>query len=190
MVLHLRCRSGNPRNNRHVNTAPPLYQRVTMRIGSLISLLAGAVVAIVSMAVAACAPVMFTVLLEPKLRLGRNWAPSGDDVMLAVIVTLPVKPPLGVTVIVEVFPLVAPGTTETGVPFTVKVAAGQLMGAASNFQRSLRFPNVLSVSQPDPPKSQKLPLLSIQLLVHSRPPGRLVAAGVPNTPYTPGLPWL
>jgi hypothetical protein len=40
--------------------------------------------------------------------------------MAAVNATLPVKPPLGVTVIVEVFPVVAPGATVTGVPARAK----------------------------------------------------------------------
>jgi hypothetical protein len=34
--------------------------------------------------------------------------------------TLPVKPPVGVTVMVEVFPVVAPAVTVTGVPVIVK----------------------------------------------------------------------
>jgi hypothetical protein len=40
-------------------------------------------------------------------------------VISAVSTTLPVKPPLGVTVIVDVLPLVAPGATVTAVPLTV-----------------------------------------------------------------------
>jgi len=36
-------------------------------------------------------------------------------------VTLPVKPPLGVTVIVEALPVVAPGARLTAVPVMVKV---------------------------------------------------------------------
>jgi hypothetical protein len=41
--------------------------------------------------------------------------------MAAVIATLPVKPPLGVTVIVEVLPVVAPGATVTAAPPIVKL---------------------------------------------------------------------
>jgi hypothetical protein len=40
--------------------------------------------------------------------------------MAAVSVTLPVKLPAGVTVIVDVFPVVAPGATETAEPVMVK----------------------------------------------------------------------
>jgi hypothetical protein len=36
---------------------------------------------------------------------------------------LPVKPPTGVTVILEMFPAVAPGASETAVPLIVKLEA-------------------------------------------------------------------
>jgi hypothetical protein len=58
---------------------------------------------------------MFTGLVEPKLKVGGYWAPDGLEVMAAVSATLPMKPPAGVTVIVEVFPVVAPGATVTAV---------------------------------------------------------------------------
>jgi hypothetical protein len=45
---------------------------------------------------------MLTGLVEPKLNAGRSVAPAGLDVTDAVSVTLPVKPPLGVILIVEV----------------------------------------------------------------------------------------
>ena len=57
-----------------------------------------------------------------------------------------------------------------------------------NIQRSLRTPSILTTvpTLPAwPPKSQKLPLLSVQLTVSSRPPGMFPAAGTPNVPYTP-----
>jgi len=94
-------------------------------------------VEMVSVAVPAPVPI-FTGLVEPKLNVGRSWAPDGLDVIAAVSVTLPVKPPLGVTVIVEVLPVVAPGLTDTVVPATVKVGgaatvtvtAGDVEGAS------------------------------------------------------------
>jgi hypothetical protein len=64
---------------------------------------------------------MLTGLVEPKLKVGGYCALVGLDVITAVSATLPVKPPLGVTVIVNVFPVVAPGVTVTDVPPTVKV---------------------------------------------------------------------
>ena len=53
------------------------------------------------------------------VRLAR--APAGLVVTRAVSATLPVKPPAGVNVMVEVLPVVAPGATETAVPVRVKV---------------------------------------------------------------------
>jgi hypothetical protein len=45
-------------------------------------------------------------------------------VMAQLRVTVPVKPFAGVTVIVEVLPVVAPGATETAEPVTMKVGGG------------------------------------------------------------------
>jgi hypothetical protein len=61
---------------------------------------------------------MFSGLVEPKLSVGASVAPVGLCVMAAVNVTLPVNPPAGVTVIVEAFPVVTPGASETFVPPT------------------------------------------------------------------------
>jgi hypothetical protein len=83
--------------------------------------LVAAVVEIVRIAVPAPAPVIATGLFEPKLRVGGYWAPEGLEA------TLPVKPPLGVTEMVEVLPVVAPGATVTAVPLTVKLGDGRLM---------------------------------------------------------------
>jgi hypothetical protein len=78
-----------------------------------------AVLVMVSVAVPAAVLLMLAGVVEPKLKVGRSNAPAGPLVISAVNSTLPVKPPLGVTVIVEVLPLVAPGTTVTAVPLTV-----------------------------------------------------------------------
>ena len=83
--------------------------------------LVAAVVKMVSIAVPAVVPVMPTGVVEPKLKVGGYCAPAGLEVTAAVNATLPVKPPAGVTVIVDVFPVVAPGETETAVPLTVKL---------------------------------------------------------------------
>ena len=70
----------------------------------------GAVVVMVSVAVPAVVPVMETGLVEPKLRVGRSCAPDGLVVTVAVRATLPVKPLLGVTVMVDVLPVAAPAS--------------------------------------------------------------------------------
>ena len=56
-----------------------------------------------------------------KLEEGAFCAPDMVVPMMAVKVTLPVKPGLGCTVIVEVLPVVAPAVTVTAVPEMVKV---------------------------------------------------------------------
>jgi len=63
---------------------------------------------------------MGTGLVDPKLRVGRSSAPLGLEVTVAASCTLPVNPPAGVTVTVEVLPVVAPAVTVTGVLEIVK----------------------------------------------------------------------
>lgn len=103
-------------------TVPPdAYQGTPGRVGYAIVALVAAVVEMVRVAVPALAPVMLAGLVVPKLKVGRFWAPSGLAVMRAVSATLPVKPPAGVTVTVDVFPVVAPGAKVTAVPVSVKL---------------------------------------------------------------------
>ena len=73
-------------------------------------------------AVPAAVPEMFTGLVEPKLKVGGSTAPLGLEVTAAVSATLPVKPPDGVTVMVDVFPVVAPAVTVTAVLVIAKPA--------------------------------------------------------------------
>ena len=80
-----------------------------------------AVVEIVRVAVPAVVPEMLTGVVEPKLTVGGYWAPAGLEVRVAVSVTLPMNPPDGVTVTVDVFDVVAPGVTLTAVPPMVKL---------------------------------------------------------------------
>jgi hypothetical protein len=91
--------------------------------------LVGAVVETVRVAVPTLVLVMLTGLVELKLKVGGYWAPDGLEVMAAVSVTLPVKPPAGVTVIVEVFAVVAPGATVTAVLLKVKEGLVTVTGA-------------------------------------------------------------
>lgn len=83
-------------------------------------LLVAAVVEMVSVAVPALALVISTGLVVPKLKVGESCAPEGLAVIDAVSVTLPVNPPLGVTVMVEMLAVVAPGFRATAEPVTVK----------------------------------------------------------------------
>ena len=79
-----------------------------------------AVVAMVRVPVTGVLPPIVKGLVELKLNVGGTEAPLGLVVRAAVRVTLPVKPPIGVTVIVEVLPVVAPATMLTAVPLIVK----------------------------------------------------------------------
>ena len=77
-------------------------------------------VVMVRVAVPEVVPLMLTGLVEPKLSLGVSTAPAGLVVMTAVSATLPLKPLAGVRVMVEAFPVVAPGVTITAVPLIVR----------------------------------------------------------------------
>jgi hypothetical protein len=70
------------------------------------------VVVTVRVAVPAAVPMMLTGFVEPKLKVG-SCALTGEEVNVGVSVTLPVNPPDGVTVTVNVFPVVAPRVTVT-----------------------------------------------------------------------------
>jgi hypothetical protein len=112
-----------PKSSRQASVAPPVaYQGVLFwgRAAAEQPELA-AVVKTVRVAVPAVAPVRLTGVVAPKLRVGGFTGFAGVLVIAAVSVTLPVKPPLGVTVMVEVLPVVAPGRTEADVPVTVKL---------------------------------------------------------------------
>ena len=111
-----------PKRRIPAKAAPPAaYQGTPLCLGRTRAALVAAVVVIVSVAVPAEVPVMLTGLVEPKLKVGGYCAPVGLEVTAAVSATLPVKPPVGVTVMAEVFPVVAPGETVTAVPLIVKL---------------------------------------------------------------------
>jgi hypothetical protein len=85
------------------------------------------VVVIVSVAVAALDPVMLTGLVDPKLSVGVLVALAGLDVIAAVSVTAPVKPPAGVTVRLDVLPVAAPAARATGAPPILKLCGSGVM---------------------------------------------------------------
>jgi hypothetical protein len=89
-------------------------------LGKTRAALVAAVVVTVSVAVPTEVPLMLTGLVEPKLKVGKCRAPAGLDVITAVSAMLPVKPFVGVRVMVEVLPLAAPAVIETALPLTVK----------------------------------------------------------------------
>jgi hypothetical protein len=120
-VRHLRRLAGIPKSSTQAKAAPPhMYQRTPPGVRYTRAQPPAAVVEIVRVAVPAAVPVMLTGLVEPKLRMGRFCAPLGLEVTAAVSATLPVKPPDGVTVMVDVFPVAAPAVTVSAVPVIVK----------------------------------------------------------------------
>ena len=124
IVRSLRRRAGIPKNRRQANTAPPEIARTLGRSGAVRAPVVGAVLEMVRVAVTAEAPVIFTGFVEPKLNPGRSCAPVGLEVIAALSDTLPVKPPLGVTVMVAVFPEVAPGAIDTVRLLMAKLGGG------------------------------------------------------------------
>jgi hypothetical protein len=120
---HLRLRFGLTKRNKLARAAPlPAYQGIPPGI-RLIEVQGGELAVVITVRVSAPAalPVMLTGLVELKLKVGGATALPGLLARAAVRVTLPVKPPVGVTVIVDVLPVVAPGATLTAVPLTVKL---------------------------------------------------------------------
>ena len=123
IIRQRRRRAGTPKRRMQARVAPPpAYQGTPGRLGWTRAALVAAVVEIVRVAVSAATPVILTGVVEPKLNMGRCAAPDGLLEIAADSATLPVKPPLGITVIVEVLPVVAPDGTVTDVPAIVKLA--------------------------------------------------------------------
>lgn len=114
-VLHLRRLAGKTNGRMQARLAPPAaYQGTPRCFGKAKAPLVGAVVLIVRVACPTVAPLILTGIVAPKLKVGRFTAPDGREVSVAVSATLPVNPPPGVTVIVEVLPVVAAGNIDRG----------------------------------------------------------------------------
>lgn len=120
-LRHRRRFAGMPKRSKQASAAPPEYQRMP-RCGwfSAVHPPVGAVVAIVKVAFPLLDPVMLTAALDGvQLNVGGKFEPGGG-VTTALSVTTPVNPLEGVTVIVEVFPVAAPGARDTFVPPNAK----------------------------------------------------------------------
>jgi hypothetical protein len=120
-----RRRAGRPKSTKQARVTPPVAYQGTRRIfGGAKLLVVAAVVETVRVPVAEEAPVMSTGDVVPKLKVGESTAPSGLDARAAVRVTFPVKPPLGMTLIVVVLPVVVPGELMVMAPPLVIVKLG------------------------------------------------------------------
>ena len=123
-----RRRMGTKKNSKQANAVPPRKcRRPAGRAGKATAALPAAVLNTVRAAVAALTPVICAGLVEPKLRVGVSRAPLGLEVMATVSATAPVNPPLGVMLIVEAFPVSAPGERLTAVPVMLKLGASPSM---------------------------------------------------------------
>ena len=97
------------RNSTHAKLEPPAaYQGIPLRLGRSNAAVVAAVVATVSIDVLAVAPLIATEAGE-SAQVAGSFAAAGA--MAQVRATAPVKPPDGVTLIVEELPVVAPGIT-------------------------------------------------------------------------------
>jgi hypothetical protein len=122
MLRQVRRRAGMPKSKRHAMTVPPAENHGMLgRAGRANARFVAGVVEMVRVAIPALLPVMLAGLVEPKLRVGRYCAPVGLEAIAAVKTTAPAKPPAGVTVMANVFPVVAPRVIAIDVPPIVKL---------------------------------------------------------------------
>jgi hypothetical protein len=130
-----------PKKIIRARTAPPAEGQ--KGLARLLSAVVGAVVLMVTTSVCAVVPLMVTEAVA-RLHVGRSAAPAGEELMAQLIATAPVNPPDGVTVIVELLPVVAPGITVM-LPLLVRAKLG--VGAAV----TLTVTVVVCVIEPEVP---------------------------------------
>jgi hypothetical protein len=123
-VCHLRRRSGRQKKNSAASVAPPLRAKIRL-IGLWSAAVDPAVVLMVSVAVTAVPAMAAGAVTE---QVGASTEPDGLAVTAHVSATMPVKPPLGVMVMVEV-PLAPGDAMLIGPLLIVKVVAS--MGATT-----------------------------------------------------------
>jgi hypothetical protein len=92
IICQLRLRTGSPISRRQARDPPPAKYHGVAVEGFADALFAGAVVAIIRVAVPDPDPEMVSGEGLPKLRTGRSCAPAGLEIIVAVKGTLPAKP--------------------------------------------------------------------------------------------------
>jgi len=120
MLCHLRRRAGIPASKMHESAAPP-----TSGANKLPSGLEMEATAVVFTVRVVCATVPLMVAEVGMLHVAGLFAALGEIAQLRRIT--PVNPPVGVNMIVEVFPEVAPRTILIPVPVMVKLGGGEAM---------------------------------------------------------------
>jgi hypothetical protein len=169
-----------PKSSKQASVAPPTYQGTPERLGDARAVLVAGVVEMVRVAVPDAVPAMVTGLVEPKLKVGKSWSPAGLEVTAAVSATLPVKPPAGVRVMVDVFAVVVPGVTVTAVPLTVKLGLTAVAMVTEFDPEALLYLEELDESGVYVTVSVSLPVLNepAGILMVAPPLVRVVAAEV------------
>ena len=105
--MDLRLRQKEIEMRRQAKVASAVRERNSF--GEFSNAVAAAEVWMVRVAVPGVVPVMATLGVDPKLNVGGSTAPAGLEERAATKATVPVNPPAGVTVIVEVLLVVLPG---------------------------------------------------------------------------------
>jgi len=124
IAIQARLRRGTPKSSTSASAVPPAGGQNSLFMW--FSALVGAVVFSVSVAVCAVLPLMVTEVGD-RLHVTGSTVNAGVTEQLRLMA--PVNPFAGVTVIVEVFPVVAPGATVTAVPLNAKVGAAVTVSA-------------------------------------------------------------
>jgi hypothetical protein len=124
IVRQLRRRAGMPKRNTRARAAPPADGQNSLFDG-LIEEVVPVVVA-VNVVVIAVVPLR---VIEAGCMLHVAGSLAATGAMAQVRLIVPLNQPAGVTVIVEVFPVVAPEATVIIVPLIVKLAGTTVTGA-------------------------------------------------------------
>jgi hypothetical protein len=115
MLHHIRRRAGTPTSRRHAKAVPPTNGGKNL----LVRLRAEVAGVVFTVRVTVCAAELLMVAEAGMLHVAGSLAAVGVIAQLRLIT--PVNPLEGVKVIVEVFPIVAPGATLTAVPVMEKL---------------------------------------------------------------------
>lgn len=109
-------------------------------------------------------PEMVTGLVEPKLIVGGSVTPVGLEVIAAVSVTLPVKPPEGVTVMVLFTGVPADTARVEGAAEIVKLCTGTAVTVSEIKVDAVRLPELPVIVTGDVPVVAELLAVSVSTL--------------------------
>lgn len=140
MAIQLHRRFGTIKKHKNASAVPPAQGHKMCRIR--FSAFVAAVVFTVSVEVWAAVP-LIAIEVGLRLHVGRSLAPRGDEVMAQVRVTVPANPFVPTTLIVPVFPVVAPGLRVMEVvPPVPAVKLGSAVMVSATLVFALNVPEV------------------------------------------------